>query len=456
MCEHYKVKLLLALPIVGVKVLCGIGQVSLELGAEQQVGVHVVAVGCCLLAYGIAHGKREVTLCGDGLAVLTAYLYGHLLVWCQGYVIGVSSVGCYVEPYGAVVVCLQGVVHYKELALGKRCVAGKEYGAVHALAQAVCCEGEAVVSCIAELLVVAHCSAVDDDETEFVGVGEVACHVYVYPAVGLSDVHHYALCFYGGQVELVLLLLALAVCHRHLCAVLCSGLGGKYKRALAEVLWCCLKEWLAVLEDGDSLLAEKAVLSAQLVCHAACHSCHEVTTLGEEVKCGVRELCAYPLAVAGEASAAVEHVLEVPVVGVDLVEHCEHAAEHGVLAPVEHVACICAYLVVAREQQRVQLELAVAAAVIVYLVLLGLYNIAFGCDQLHVEHLAQGARAVVCAERYVCLEPHCLAKIVGAVVEVQVYALLLHHLSHLHRAVGNAVESVLCSGQSGCTKYDGQ
>ena len=243
-----------------------------------------------------------------------------------------------------------------------------------------------------------------------------------------------------------MLLLLAVVGHCYLCAVLCSGLGGKDKRALAEVLWCCLKEWLAVLEDGDSLLAEKTVLSAQLVCHAACHSCHEVTTLGEEVKCGVRELCAYPLAVAGEASAAVEHVLEVPVVGVDLVEHCEHAAEHGVLAPVEHVACICAYLVVAREQQRVQLELAVAAAVIVYLVLLGLYNIAFGCDQLHVEHLAQGARAVVCAERDVCLEPHCLAKIVGAVVEVQVYALLLHHLSHLHRTVGNAVESVLRCG----------
>ena len=83
------------------------------------------------------------------------------------------------------------------------------------------------------------------------------------------------------------------------------------------------------------------------------------------------------------------------------------------------------------------------AAVIAYLVLLCLHHISLGCHQLHVEHLAEGARAVILAERDICLEPHCLAKVVGAVVEVQEHTLLLHHAAHLHCPEGSAVKFAL-------------
>ena len=53
MCEHEQVKLLLAIAVFAVKVLCSVGDVTLELGAEQQVCVHVVAVRCRLPAHCI-------------------------------------------------------------------------------------------------------------------------------------------------------------------------------------------------------------------------------------------------------------------------------------------------------------------------------------------------------------------------------------------------------------------
>ena len=88
-----------------------------------------------------------------------------------------------------------------------------------------------------------------------------------------------------------------------------------------------------------------------------------------------------------------------------------------------------------------------AAAVIVYLVLLCLHNISFGCHKLDVQHFAERARTVVGTERYVCLEPHCLVKVVGCVVEVQVHAFLLHYLTHLHCTIGDAVELALRGGR---------
>ena len=72
-----------------------------------------------------------------------------------------------------------------------------------------------------------------------------------------------------------------------------------------------------------------------------------------------------------------------------------------------------------------------AAAVIANLVLLCLHNIPFGCYKLDVQYFAERAGAVVGPERYVCLEPHSLAKVVGCVVEMQVHALLLHYLTYL-------------------------
>ena len=55
----------------------------------------------------------------------------------------------------------------------------------------------------------------------------------------------------------------------------------------------------------------------------------------------------YPLSMIEKAALAVEHIHKVVVVAVYFVEHREYSAEDCIVAPVEHIACVGAYLVVA-------------------------------------------------------------------------------------------------------------
>ena len=57
MGEHHKVELACAVHVRPVKVACGMGNVTLELGAKQHVCIYVVGVGCLLAVVGIAHGE---------------------------------------------------------------------------------------------------------------------------------------------------------------------------------------------------------------------------------------------------------------------------------------------------------------------------------------------------------------------------------------------------------------
>ena len=156
------------------------------------------------------------------------------------------------------------------------------------------------------------------------------------------------------------------------------------ERAFALVHRCALKQLRVVLENSNLLLAKESVLAAQLKGNLALYAIDKMSALGEKVERCIGQFRAYPLAALVVASAAVEHVLEVPIVGIYLVEHREHACEHGILAPIEHVSGVGAHLVVARQQKRVQFKLAMACTVIVELVLLCLHNISFGSNKLHI------------------------------------------------------------------------
>ena len=51
---------------------------------------------------------------------------------------------------------------------------------------------------------------------------------------------------------------------------------------------------------------------------------------------------------AKESATAVEHILEIPIVGIYSVENGEYAAENGILPSVEHIACVGTNLVITR------------------------------------------------------------------------------------------------------------
>ena len=168
-----------------------------------------------------------------------------------------------------------------------------------------------------------------------------------------------------------------------------------------------------------------------------------MSALGEKVQCSIGQLRAYPLSALVVSSTTVEHVLEIPIVGIYLVKYREYTCKYSILAPVEHVTGIGTYLIISRQQQRVQFELTVACTVIIELVFLCLHHITLGSNKLHIQHLAQCTWPVVGAERGICLEPHSLAQVVGCVVKVQEHTLLLHHAAHLYGSVGNAVDAAL-------------
>ena len=128
----------------------------------------------------------------------------------------------------------QRVVHHKEMALGKwSIVVNEEYRTVHTLAQAVLGKGETILPVSGEFPVEAHSPAVQHNKTQFQRLGKVISDVHRYPVTVLAHSHYSTLGLNLRQLEPVLLLLALAVCHRHLCAVLRTRLRCEYERAFA-------------------------------------------------------------------------------------------------------------------------------------------------------------------------------------------------------------------------------
>ena len=88
--------------------------------------------------------------------------------------------------------------------------------------------------------------------------------------------------------------------------------------------------------------------------------------------------------------------------------------------------------------------LAVASTVIVNAVFPGLYDITLGAHQLNIEHAAQHSGIVIAMTGDKSLEPHCLAKVVCGVVEVQIHALLRQGTPHQQRTQSGAVCGSLC------------
>ena len=128
----------------------------------------------------------------------------------------------------------QRVVHHKEMALGKwSIVVNEEYRTVHTLAQAVLGKGETILPVRGKLLVEAHSPAVQHHKAQFQRLGKVISNAHRYPVTVLAYPHYSTLGLNLRKLEPVLLLLALAVCHRHLCAVLRTRLRCEYERAFA-------------------------------------------------------------------------------------------------------------------------------------------------------------------------------------------------------------------------------
>ena len=137
MGEHYKVKMTVALLVLGVEVLPGIGDVTPELRAQQLVGVEVVAPGGCLNS-GLIHNRHGVVAVSvQGLAVLALHGEGHSLVRLQLEVVRGIAVGRNAQLHCLAVTGLKAVVTHKEEALGKRCLSAEHHGTAHTLGQAV-------------------------------------------------------------------------------------------------------------------------------------------------------------------------------------------------------------------------------------------------------------------------------------------------------------------------------
>ena len=164
-----------------------------------------------------------------------------------------------------------------------------------------------------------------------------------------------------------------------------------------------------------------------------------MTTLGVKVECNLGLFILYPLAFLVIGAFAVEHIAKIVVVAIHLVVDGKDAAENSIVATVEHIACVGTNLVVAREKRGVKFKFSVARAIL-YLVLICLDNVAFRGDKLYIQHLADACQSVIDATRHICLEPHCLAKIVAAVVKMEKDAFLgqLHAIdnrAHYQRIV---------------------
>ena len=196
-----------------------------------------MAVRCSLLAYGIAYRKREVTLSCNGLAVIAAYLYRYLLVRAEHSVARLRAVCCHVQLDRPAVTMLQSLMCYEEVALCKRRYAvGEDDSTVDAFAKTVLGECETAVACRSiELPVVAHRSAVQQNETQFHIVAEVVVYVDSYVPAVILDAHYNTLFLGFWQVEFVFLLLLLAVRHCHLGAVPGTLFRGNHKRTLSHM-----------------------------------------------------------------------------------------------------------------------------------------------------------------------------------------------------------------------------
>ena len=135
--EHYEVKVAVALLVLGVEVLPGIGDVTLELGAQQLVGVEVVAPGRCLHS-GLVHDCHGVVAVRvQRLAVFALHGEGHSLVRLQLELVRCIAVGSNAQLHCLAVTGLKAVVTHEEEALGKRCLAAEHHGTAHALGQGV-------------------------------------------------------------------------------------------------------------------------------------------------------------------------------------------------------------------------------------------------------------------------------------------------------------------------------
>ena len=321
----------------------------------------------------------------------------------------------------------------KELALGKRyAVVYKEYHAVHSLVECLAVDGKEHAGVgREEPLVEEYFTAVHDGATHLRCSVKVVAGGYVVCTILLDNIDCCTLVLDIGQVELLLLFALFEYS-----PVLYILVWGDGECSFSQILGGGGEQWLAVGSDGDALLAVYAVVAEYFVCNGAFNATYKVAALGVEAQVARWQFAVHPfnfaveageavvlLNVYKESSAAVEHILEIPIVGIHLVEDREHTAEDGILATVEHVACVGAYLVISRQQQRCQLERAVAAAVALNPVFVGLYNVALGRYKFYVQHTAHCGWLVVDTAHHVCLEPDAFAKVVGGVVEVQIDAL---------------------------------
>ena len=296
---------------------------------------------------------------------------------------------------------------YEEATLGKRNLAAEYNGFVHTLGQFALVQCECLASFRgSNLLVVAHCAAVQYTEGILLALCYVVLHGEVYLAAVILHSNGHTLLFNFGQCELELLAFLLFVGSGNGGAVFHTRLRRYLKATLAIVCGFGGEQRGLVGINGYLLVDECTIVSTQLICHLAFEPCNKMSALGVELQLHIGQFRTYPLAVAHKTALAVEHILEIPVVTVHFVENGEHAAENGILTPVEHISCVCTHLVVARQQQRVQLKIAPAATVLVNLVFFCLHHIAFGGNQLHIQHLAWCGYAVVCTIAYICLEPH--------------------------------------------------
>ena len=106
---------------------------------------------------------------------------------------------------------------------------------------------------------------------------------------------------------------------------------------------------LSVGEDGYCVCSVHSVVAFKLVGNGCFHSLDKMSALGVEFKVGLGKFVGHPLAAVHETALAVEHILKIVVVAIHFVVHGEDSAEYSLVAPIEHVTCVGAHLIVARQ-----------------------------------------------------------------------------------------------------------
>ena len=243
---------------------------------------------------------------------------------------------------------VKGVVFDKELTLGKRSfIIGKQHRTVDSLGQFAFAKRKMHGTGFAiELFIKSHGSAMKNNKTELFRLGEVIENINFYAVCNLAYTHDNTLFCNFGQIEFILFTFAFFVLYRNLGMIFRSGFGRKFKNAFSLMHRQSLDNKFIVFVYPYLLLAEQTIAFAQFKSDTAWQSADKMTALRIKVECNIGQLMAYPFAVLHKGTSAVEHVLEIPVIGIDLIKYREHATKNSILAPVKHISCICTYLVI--------------------------------------------------------------------------------------------------------------